>query len=465
VNPQARRYHERESDEQAAARRRTERNGVRQSDRESVTDADPHGLFFDPADDESFHYEHRDDIEHRHEVEHRDELHRRQPRSQPVSRVERRAAHSHRASRRRNRRVFLILSLLLVVVVVVATWLVVLPIYHYLRPSDYSGNGTGAVVVEVKANDGADAIGTTLHDKGVVASVRAFTDAAKSNPRSQNIQPGSYKLHSHMSAKNALTLLLDPSSRVNSDVVVTEGATTLDVVKRLTAAPCASTASRSAICGPGMDPTAVRKALDDVKGLGLPTDYTVAGKAPISVEGFLYPATYYFPSRTNATDAFGQMISKFTDEARSTNFTAQARTLHITPYQELIIASIAQSEAKYSADYAKVARVILNRIAAHKQLQIDATSAYAFKLKGLDPATGIYADAQGPYNTYKHTGLPPTPISNPGAAAMNGAAHPATGNWTYYVNADSQGHLFFTNSETAFARAVARCKQNNWGCG
>ncbi len=48
---------------------------------------------------------------------------------------------------------------------------------------------------------------------------------------------------------------------------------------------------------------------------------------------------------------------------------------------------------------------------------------------------------------------------------MNGAAHPATGNWLYYVNGDADGHLFFTNSEAAFAKAVEKCKQNNWGCG
>jgi UPF0755 protein len=100
-----------------------------------------------------------------------------------------------------------------------------------------------------------------------------------------------------------------------------------------------------------------------------------------------------------------------------------------------------------------------------KPLQIDATSAYAAKLKGLDPTKVIYADVHGPYNTYQHNGLPPTPISNPGAEAMNGAAHPATGNWTYYVNGDKEGHLFFTNSEAAFTQAAATCKANNWGCG
>jgi UPF0755 protein len=421
---------------------------VRQRDRESIDD--PAGLFFDPSDDDSF-------------LSEPDDGHL--PHVERVSRGERRAAAGHRARRKRHRRALWIMSGVLVVVVVVATFLVVLPIYHYLVPSDYSGQGTGSVVVEVHANDDASAIAKTLHERGVVASERAFTDAANSNSKSRSIQPGSYELRHHMSAKNALALLLDPTSRVRSDVVVTEGATTLDVVKRLTAPPCDSAAGAAKLCGPGMDKAAVTKALEDVKALGLPTDYLANGKTPLSAEGFLFPATYYFPAKTTPTDALGQLISNFTDQARTTKFTAAANANHITPYEQLIIASIAQSEAKFPDDYAKVARVLLNRLAANRPLQVDATSAYAAKLKGLDPTKVIYNQVDGPFNTYRHPGLPPTPISNPGADAMDGAAHPAAGNWTYYVNGDAAGHLFFTNSETAFAKAAATCKANHWGCG
>jgi UPF0755 protein len=350
-------------------------------------------------------------------------------------------------------------------VVGVAAWLVVLPVYRHFNPSDYSGKGTGTVIVEVQPNDGAGDIGTTLHDRGVVASVAAFTDAAKKDSQSQSIQPGSYKLRKHMSAKSALALMLDPAARVNSDVLVPEGVTTLDVLKRLTAKPCSDHAGATAVCGPGLSKAEVTKALENVKAIGLPTDFTVAGRTPASVEGFLYPATYYFPDKTSATTALQQMVTQFTDQARSSNFTARAAALHITPYQELIIASIAQAEAKFPEDFAKVARVILNRIAANRPLQIDATSAYAAKLAGLDPTKVIYSEQGGPYNTYRHDGLPPTPISNPGADAMDGAAHPASGNWLYYVNGDKEGHLFFTNSEAAFTHAVEVCRANNWGCG
>lgn len=422
---------------------------MRHGDRESTTDSDPHGLLFGPSDDDFFDDDRGDQL----------------PQVQRVSRSDSRAERGQQAARRRNRRLFLVMAALLVAVLAVATWLVVLPIYHYLRPSDYSGTGTGTVIVEVQANDTADDIGNELHDKGVVASVKAFTDAAKDDPRSQNIQPGSYKLRSHMSAQSALTLLLDPSSRINADVVVTEGATALDVLKRLTAKPCGNNVAAGKLCGAGLDPAAVRKAFADVKSLGLPTDYTVSGNPPSSVEGFLYPATYFFAENTSPSAALQQMITEFADAARRTSFTAAAKANHITPYQQLIIASIAQAEAKYPEDYGKVARVILNRLAVKRPLQVDATSAYAFKLKGLDPSQQIYHLAPGPYNTYTHDGLPPTPIGNPGADAMAGAAAPDKGNWLFYVNKDAAGHLFFTNSEAQFEKAVAKCHTHNWGCG
>jgi UPF0755 protein len=415
-----------------------------------MTDSDPHGLLFGSGEDGGFF-----DEDHTGEV----------PRVQRVTRSELRAERGQHAAHRRNRRLFVLLGGVLVVVLAVATWLVVLPIYHYLNPSDYSGSGSGTVIVEVQPNDTADDIGNELHDQGVVASVKAFTDAAKDDPRSQNIQPGAYRLREHMSAKSALALLLSPSSRVNADVVVTEGATEQNVLQRLTAKPCADNAPKDTLCGPGMDRAAVQKALEDVKALGLPTDYLAKGKTPTSLEGFLYPATYYFGENTDPADALQQMITQFTDAVRRTNFTGAAQANHITPYEQLIIASIAQAEAKYPEDFGKVARVILNRLAADRPLQIDATSAYAAKLRGVDPTNTIYADEKGPYNTYNHDGLPPTPIGNPGADAMAGAAAPDKGNWLFYVNKDAAGHLFFTNSEAAFEQAAQKCREHNWGCG
>lgn len=362
-------------------------------------------------------------------------------------------ARSHQR-RRRSKRALWILSIVAVLVVGISAWLIVPKVTALVNPPDYSGWGTGSVRVTVRQGDTASDIAATLHGAGVVKSDRAFVDAASGNAKSQNIQPGTYVLRKHMSAASALRLLLDPKARsASGDVLVTEGATTFDVAKRL-----------AQVLGAGKQ-AAIDKAITDVSALGIPLGYQPASGPLTSVEGFLYPATYSIDPKESPQSALQKMTSRFADADRSSGFAADAKQLGISPYQALTIASIAQSEAKYPADMAKVARVILNRIAAKRPLQIDATSVYAAKLQGLDPSKVVFSQIDSPYNSYTHDGLPPTPISNPGADALSAAVHPAQGNWMYYVNMDAAGHLFFTSSESAFSQAVTKCRAHHWGCG
>lgn len=363
-----------------------------------------------------------------------------------------RADRHHRRRQRRSRRTFAVIVALVSVVLVflaIAGYRVYQDRYH---PKDYSGAGTGRVVVVVKPGDGAAAVGDTLVHDGVVASSRAFRNAASANSSAQNIQPGTYQLRKHMSAKSAVALLIDPSSRLSNSLTVVEGATVLDVTGLLAKA-LSIPADRAAA------------ALADVGSLGLPSGYTQDGNSPKTAEGFLYPATYTFDPGTTPQDAIQEMITKFIEQDRSSDFAAKATTQNITPYQALIIASIEEKEANNSADYAKVARVILNRIAKGMPLQIDATSVYGARLQGVDPKSVVYSQLDSPYNSYTHKGLPPSPIANPGAEAMAGAVNPAAGDWLYYVNGDKAGNLFFTNDPNEFAKAVQKCKDNNWGCG
>jgi len=410
---------------------------VTQREGESLTEPDLHTLLFGLDDDDGDAADRAPDAP---------------AASTRSSRLAGRHEHAHRRRVRRHRRVFLLLTALVVTVVVVVGYTGYRDYENRYHPKDYSGGGIGSVSITVHAGDGAAAIGKTLHDKGVVHSVRAFTNAATDNSSSQGISPGTYRLRGHMSANSALALMLDPASRLSSQVVVFEGATVLDVTGPLAKAL-------------GISQSAVAAAIVNVDALGLPRGYAAGARAPSSVEGFLYPATYSFDPGTKITVALQQMILQFTDKARSTGFTADATALKISPYQALIIASIAEKEAEVAADLPKVTRVILNRIAAKKPLQIDATSAYAAKLKKLDPTKVIYATINSPYNTYTHDGLPPTPISSPGESAMTAAVHPASGNWLYYVNADAKGDLFFTDSEAAFGKAAEKCRVNHWGCG
>jgi UPF0755 protein len=404
---------------------------VVQGERESLTEQDPHSLLFGHDDD---------DLEH--ELGSRHGAPRRRTRSDRVR---------HERTRH-HRRAFVLMTAVVVLILVVVGYVGYSKYQNRYHPKDFSGAPGAAVLVKVGNGDGADAIGSTLVTDKVVASVRAFTNEASKNSAAANVQPGTYRVHRHMSAQSALAALLDPANRIANDAVVFEGATVFDV-----AGPLAKAL--------GVSLTTATAAINDASALNLPAGYALGSSAPTSVEGFLYPATYSFDDGTTPTAALNQMVSKFIDVDRTSHFAADAKAINLTPYEALIIASIAEKEAKMAADFPKVARVILNRIAAKMPLQIDATSAYAAKQRGLDPTKVIYATIASPYNTYTHDGLPPTPIANPGSPAMHAAVHPAAGNWLYYVNNDKAGDLFFTNSPTEFDAAVQRCREQHWGCG
>ncbi|MEK8106660.1 endolytic transglycosylase MltG [Micromonospora sp. M12] len=96
-------------------------------------------------------------------------------------------------------------------------------IQNYFVTPDYDGSGSGEVLIDVKAGDSATDIAATLYDAQVVKSVKAFIEAADENSLSKNIQVGRYKVKKEMSASQALTLLLDPKSRVVNGVTIPEG--------------------------------------------------------------------------------------------------------------------------------------------------------------------------------------------------------------------------------------------------
>jgi UPF0755 protein len=185
-----------------------------------------------------------------------------------------------------------------------------------------------------------------------------------------------------------------------------------------------------------------------------PVHYGAPSGTP-TLEGFLFPATYeQFPHASVRRLVDAQLIAF--KEHFSADLFARARALHVTPYQLLIIASMIEREAGVPADRAKIAGVIYNRLSREMPLGIDATIYYALELKtGMATYTRELTEAQlhmeSPYNTRTRVGLPPTPISNPGMASIEAAAHPAHVSYLYYVaGADGCGEMVFSDSLAAF---------------
>ena len=159
------------------------------------------------------------------------------------------------------------------------------------------------------------------------------------------------------------------------------------------------------------------------------------------------------------------MVQRFDQETAGLDIAGKSRALGITPYEAVIVASMIQAEARHQEDFGKVARVVYTRLgskfAYERKLQFDSTINYAKNTTNLNLSTKEINAFKSPYNTYTREGLPPTPIGNPGRAALEAALNPAPGNWRYFVTVNIKtGETKFTNDYQEFLKWKAEFKRN-----
>ena len=312
----------------------------------------------------------------------------------------------------------------------------------YLHPPDFSGPGTSTMVVRIFPGDSASAVGQRLQKAGVIASARAFSNAAKASGQGTALEPGYYRVHRHMNAALAFALLLKPSARVQTKITIPEGQRLSQIIATL-----------------GRDtgnPQGYRQAIKDVKALDLPS---FAHRNP---EGYLFPATYNVQPNTPPIKVLQEMVTQFGKEAADIGLPAAAAHAELTQAQVITVASLIQAEGGRTSDYPKIARVIYNRLNTSPQipLQLDSTVMYALHRYGII-ATAQQIKVKSPYNTYRRTGLPPGPIDSPGNAAIKAALHPAHGPWMYFVTVNPKtGLTKFTSSVAQFQKFRAELAAN-----
>jgi uncharacterized YceG family protein len=174
-----------------------------------------------------------------------------------------------------------------------------------------------------------------------------------------------------------------------------------------------------------------------------------------SIEGFLFPAGYFFAPSSTANDLIGKQLEAFAAGWSTVDVGARK------PYDVLIVASMVERETAAPQERKLVSAVIWNRLAKGMPLAIDATLRYGLGIPGNRPITVEEQKNQTPYNTGIRPGLPPTPIGNPGLPSMQAAAHPAAVDYLYYVRKPDGVHHFFTASEAEFCQ---KAKEYGYHC-
>jgi UPF0755 protein len=363
-----------------------------------------------------------------------------------------------RPPRRRGRSLLaLLLTLVLLGALGAGGWYGYTKVKDFFVAPDYNSAGTGQVSVQVKNGQSATEIAQTLYQGGVVKSAKAFVDAAKADPRGDQIQPGLYQLRQKMRAKDALALMLGSDSKLVNKVTIREGLTVKATFQAL------SDATKIPV-------DQFEAAAKDPVALGVPDFWfnRSDGKpAQRTVEGFLFPDTYQFDPGVTAQQILTKMVANFLKVAAANNVVATAQAKQVMPFEALVTASLVQAETGVPADMPKVARVVYNRLdhkPAAMALEFDSTTNYWRELHGQERkhnlTTPELTDPNNPYRTYGVNGLPPGPIGNPGKDAMLAALNPTPGPWLYFVRIDKAGNSAFADNLPEHERNIATSQKN-----
>ncbi len=313
--------------------------------------------------------------------------------------------------------------LLILVMAVAAGWYGLLP----LQPSE-------PTFVDIAPGTSATHIGAQLESAGIIRSRWAFL--AVRLLRHRRLKAGEYRFEKSASVVDVYDRIAR-GDIFTVAVTIPEGWTRHEIAARLEQA------------GLG---TAVGFLDATVSDVGQIHDLDPQA---VNLEGYLFPDTYRFSRHATEAQMVDAMVHRFRTEARQLNLSQHVHDV-------VTLASLVEKETAVSQERPLVASVLLNRLAKGMPLMTDPAVIYGLheqgKWRGAIYASDLSDPAHDtPYNTYRHTGLPPGPIANPGTASLRAAMHPANTDYLYFVAAgnDPQGHSLFASTLQEHQRNVA----------
>lgn len=331
------------------------------------------------------------------------------------------------------------LKRLIVVVVLAAVgtaaWL------WYALENPYQGFPSQGVFVNVPHGASGRAVARLLKQNGVIRSTFAFRIYVRRHP-TRHLQAGEYFFDHAISGHDVFWQIAD--GRVyEQPFTVREGETIFDIAHDLEAEKLMNA---DEFVTAAQNPELIRDIAPHAKTL----------------EGFLFPATYFLPRHPTATDVTAEMVRKFKEEWQrikpSVSKEDKIGLEHGRPVESVVtLASLVERETPRPEERPLVAGTFAHRLRKHIPLQCDPTVIYA--LQGAGKYRGFLTSADlrfdSPYNTYMHSGLPPGPIGNPGEASLRAALDPAQTDYLYFV-ANTQGGHFFAATLVEHNRNVNR---------
>jgi len=336
------------------------------------------------------------------------------------------------------RTVAFVAVLLLLAVVGSATWI------WYCIEQPYQGFAAQGVFVDLPHGASSRTVARLLKQNGVIRSAFAFEVYARRHPR-RRLQAGEYFFDHAISSHDAFWQIAD-GHIFEQAFTVREGETIFDIANDL---ETQKLMTADEFLAAAQNPELIRDIAPHVKTL----------------EGFLFPATYFLPRHPTPTELTAEMVRKFKEEWQRIAPPESKRDTtgleHGRPVASVVtLASLVERETPKPAERPLVAGAFENRLRKFMPLQCDPTVIYALQDAGQYKGTLTGADLHfpSPYNTYVHPGLPPGPIGNPGEASLRAALDPAKTDYLYFV-ANTQGGHFFAATLAEHNRNVTKYRR------
>jgi len=328
--------------------------------------------------------------------------------------------------------------LLLLAVVGAAGWIW----YSIERP--YQGFVAQGIFVDLPHGASSRTVARLLKQNGVVRSAFAFEVYARRHPR-RRLQAGEYFFDHAITGHDVFWQIAD-GHIYELPFTVREGETIFDIAHDLESQKLMTT---DEFLAAAQNPELIRDIAPRAKTL----------------EGFLFPATYFLPRHPTPTDLTAEMVRKFKEEwqriAPPESKQDTTGLEHGRPLASVVtLASLVERETPKPEERPLVAGAFENRLRQNIPLQCDPTVIYAMQEVGQYKGTLTGADLHfpSPYNTYAHPGLPPGPIGNPGEASLRAALDPAKTDYYYFV-ANTHGGHFFAATLAEHNRNVTRYRR------
>ena len=274
--------------------------------------------------------------------------------------------------------------------------------------------------VTVPPGQGLKATAADLQDRGIIRNAFKFSLYARIKGYDKQIKAGEYRLKPTYSPREILEIMVSGKVQLYK-ITIPEGYNLVQIADMMPEAGL----------GPAED------FLVAANDNALTGELNISGD---SFEGYLFPDTYHFPKGVSPEKIIQTMVRRFR-EVFTSAWEGRARERKLTVHQVVTLASIIEKETGAPSERPIISSVFHNRLKKNMRLASDPTVIYGIKdfdgnLTRRDLTTPT------PYNTYKMKGLPPGPIANPGAKAIEAALYPAETDYLFFVSRRDGTHQF-----------------------